>query len=199
MEIGSLPQRQYFECESKQKKCIQKYPRETLYLRWINDKVRLLNKDLDKVDYGENEYEYIFWGDKVKELTSIFKNFLNMKKKHNFTNFNNIDIKVSYVEKLIVLKINLYYLMVEKIDVDFAVSDEVFHDFFEEFIMFTRRINLKNFEDYENDIYDPNFIGDNVVILSDSDSDSDSENENENENLIIFSSDSDGDSENESD
>ena len=189
MEIGSLPHRQYFECELKQKKCIKKYPRETLYLRWINDKVGLLNKDLDKVEYREMTYEDIFWGDKVKELTSIFKNFLNMKKKHNFTNFNNIDIKLSYVDKIIILKIDLYYLISEKLHVDFAISDEVFHDFFEEFIMFTHRINLKNFEDYEDDTFDPNFIADDVVILSDSDSDSDSENEN----LIIFSSDSDSD------
>ena len=195
MEMGSLPQRQYFECELKQKKCIQKYPRETLYLRWINYKVKLLYKDIDKAGYGEMEYEDLFWGDKVKELTSIFKNFLNMKKKKNFTNFNNINIKVSYVEKIIDLKIELYYLITQKLDVDFAFSDEVFHDFFEEFIIFTRRINLKNFEDYENDIYDPDFISDNVVILSDSDSDSDSENENE--NLIIFSSDSDSENENE--
>ena len=195
MEIGSLSQRQYFECELKQKKCIKKYPRETLYIRWINNKVRLLNKDIDKAEYREMTYEDIFWGDKVKELTSIFKNFLNMKKKHNFTNFSNIDIKVSYVENIISLKIDLYYLIAEKLYVDFAVSDEVFHDFFEEFIIFTRRINLKDFEDYENDIYDPNFIGDNVVIFSDSDSEN--ENENENENLIIFSSDSE--SENESD
>ena len=186
MEIGSLPQRQYSECELKQKKCIQKYPRETLYLRWINEKVKLLYKDIDKVEYNEMDYEDLFWGDKVKELTSIFKNFLNMKKKKNFTNFSNIDIKVSYVEKIIDLKIDLYYIITQKLDVDFAVSDEVFHDFFEEFIIFTRRINLKNFEDYENDIYDPNFINDNVVILGDIDSDSD----NENENLIIFSSDS---------
>ena len=189
MEIGSLPQRQYSECELKQKKCIKKYTRETLYLRWINDKVRLLYKDLEKAKYREMTYEDIFWGDKVKELTSIFKNFLNMKKKHNFTNFNNIDIKVSYVEKIIILKIDLYYLIAEKLYVDFVIGDEVFQDFFEEFIMFTRRINLKNLEDYENDIYDPNFIGDDVVILSDSDSDSDSENDN----LIIFSSDSDSD------
>ena len=190
MEIGSLPQKKCAsipECELKKQK--KEFIRETLYLRWINDKVGLLNKDLDKFEYHEMDYEDIFWGDKVKELTYIFKNFLNMKKKHNFTNFNNIDIKVSYVEKLIILKSNLYYFISEKLHVDFVISDEVFQDFFEEFIMFTRRINLKNFEDYEYDTFDPNFIADNVVILSDIDSDSDSENDN----LIIFSSDSDSD------
>ena len=171
MEIGSLPQKKCAsipECELKTKK---EFIRETLYLRWINEKVKLLYKDIDKAEYNEMEYEDIFWGDKVKELTSIFKNFLNMKKKHNFTNFNNIDIKVSYVDKIIILKIDLYYLISEKLHVDFAISDEVFHDFFEEFIMFTRRINLKNFEDYEDDLFDPDIYDDNVVILSDSDSD----------------------------
>ena len=184
MEIGSLPQRQYSECELKQKKCIKKYPRETLYLRWINDKVGLFNKDLDKFEYHEMDYEDIFWGDKVKELTYIFKNFLNMKKKHNFTNFNNIHIKVSYVEKLILLKIDLYYLIAEKLHVDFVINDEEFQDFFEEFIMFTRRINLKNFEDYEDDLFNPNF---------NSDSDSDSDSDSENDNFIISSSDNESD------
>ena len=119
MKLGSLSQKKCAsipECELKTKK---EFIRETLYLRWINDKVRLLYKDLDKASYNEMTYEDFFWGDKVKELTSIFKNF----------------------------------------------------------------------EDYEDDTFDPNLIADDVVILSDSDSDSDSENDN----LIIFSSDSDSD------
>ena len=173
MELGSLTISKYFEVEFKQKKGMKKYPREILYLRWISDKVRLLNKDIEEAS-REIAYEDVFVGDKVKDLTSIFKNFLNMKK--NFTNFNNIDIKLSYVEKLIELRYELYYLISEKLGFDLAI-DDIFQDFFEEFIMFTRRINLKKIEDYEYD------------ILRDSDSDSDSENENE--DLIIFSSDSD--------
>ena len=44
--------------------------------------------------------------------------------------------------------------MCERLHTDFVMDNDDFHDFFEEFITFTRRIFLKNQEDYENDIFD---------------------------------------------
>ena len=197
--MGSLPQRQYSERIFQKKKSLKTNPRETLYLGWVNYKIKLLYKDIEKAEYGEIKYEDILVGDKAKELTSIFQNFLTLKNKHNFTNFNNIDFRLSSVNHIINLKIDLYYLMCEKLYVDFVTEDDRFQDFFEEFITFTRRIFLKKSDDYENDIFDVNDYSDddddNDNFIFSSDSESDRENESESDR----DSDSDSDSESESD
>ena len=208
--MGSLPQRQYSERIFQKKKSLKTNPRETLYLMWVNDKIWSFCKDIEKALYGKIEFEDLFWGDKAKELTSIFQNFLNVKNKSNFCNFNKIEFGLSSVDKIIQLKSDLYYLITEKIHPDFVSGDDIFQDFFEEFITFTRRIFLKNEDYYENDIYDINdysddyysydddYDDDDFIFSSDSESEneneSESDSENDNESLSV----SDSDSENES-
>lgn len=111
--------------------------------------------------------------------------------KSNFNNFNNINFGLSSVDRIIQLKTELYYLMCEKLYIDFVVGDDEFQDIFEEFITFTRRIFLKNEEDYEDDIFDINeyrgyfeendndfdIDGINAIIDTDSESESDSESD----------------------
>ena len=188
MELGSLQQRQYFKYVTIPKK----HPREILYLRWVNDQARSLQKDLDKADYKAIGYNSVFNSPKVTRFTSACKNFYYMKKRHNFTNFNDIKIKASYIYYLDILKKNLCYLIVEEIDETLDTTNyQIFQDLFEKFIFFTRRVNLKKFEDYEMDLF--------VNIESDIESDIESENEDENnmhynfDNLLV------SDSENESD
>ena len=139
-------------------------------------------KDLSKAFWGETQYEDVFWGDKAKELTSIFKNFLKVKLQSNFHNFNNINFGLSSVDRIIQLKVELYHLICERLYIDFVGDDDKFQDFFEEFITFTRRIFLKNEEDYEDDIFDINEYRDDFVENDD--------NDFENEILNIINSDS---------
>ena len=189
--MGSLTHYKTTDKRFKQTSGCKDFIREFLYIRWVNDKIRLFSKDISKAFFGEIQYEDLFWGDKAKELTSIFKNFLKVKVQSNFNNFNNINFGLSSVDSIIQLKSELYYLMCEKLYTDFVVGDDEFQDFFEEFITFTRRIFLKNEEDYENDIFDMNdYRGDfvendddfdidgiNAIIDTDSDSDSDSDSD----------------------
>ena len=191
MEMGSLTHYKVTNKIFKQTSYFKDFKRESLYIRWVNDKIRLFLKDLSKAFFGETQYEDVFWGDKAKELTSIFKNFLKVKVQSNFNNFNNINFGLSSVDSIIQLKSELYYLMCEKLYIDFVVGDDEFQDFFEEFITFTRRIFLKNEEDYEDDIFDINeYRGDfeendndfdidgiNAIIDTDSESESDSESD----------------------
>ena len=191
MEMGSLTHYKVTNKIFKQTSYFKDFKRESLYIRWVNDKIRLFLKDLSKAFFGETQYEDVFWGDKAKELTSIFKDFLNVKMKSNFNNFNNINFGLSSVDRIIQLKIELYHLICKRLYIDFVVGDDEFQDFFEEFITFTRRIFLKNEEDYEDDIFDINeYRGDfeendndfdidgiNAIIDTDSESESDSESD----------------------
>ena len=187
MEMGSLTHYKVTDKIFKQTSYFKDFKRESLYLRWVNYKIKLFLKDLSKAFFGEIQYEHVFWGDKAKELTLIFKNFLKVKS--NFHNFNNINFGLSSVDSIIQLKIELYYLMCEKLYIDFVVGDNDFHDFFEEFITFTRRIFLKNEEDYKDDFFD---IRDDLV-----ENDRDRDRDIENEILNILDTDSDNDSDND--
>ena len=126
-------------------------------------------KDLNVV---RNKYEDLFWGGKAKDLTSIFKNFLYVKVESNVRNFYKLNIRLSSVVNILQLKYDLYYLMGNNLDPDFIVSDDEFQDFFESFIVFTRRIFLKQEADYEDDIFDINeYRGDIAEIDNDFDID----------------------------
>ena len=190
MEMGSLTHFKATDKRFKQTSYFKDFKRESLYIRWVNDKIWLLLKDITKAYDGENKYEDVFCGDKAKDLTSIFQNFLNVKTISNFRNFNDIKFGLSSVDRIIQLKVELYHLICENLHIDFVVGDDEFQDFFEEFITFTRRIFLKNEENYEDDIFDINeYRGDiaeniddfNGLNESDFDTDTDSDSESESE------------------
>ena len=188
MEMGSLTHFKVTDKRFKQTSYFKDFKRESLYIRWVNDKICLFLRDITKAEYAEIPYEDVFFGDKAKELTSIFQNFLNVKLQSNFHNFNSINFGLSSIDSIIELKVNLYHLICEKLYIDFVVDNDEFQDFFEEFITFTRRIFLKNEEDYEKDIFDINeYRGydiesdDDFIFPSDSDSESDSDGDSESE------------------
>ena len=175
MEMGSLTQRQYSDNLFQQTKGFKENPREILYLRWVNYKCGVFTR---KKLIDQLHYEDVFVSSEAKELISIFKNFLKVKKQHNFQNFNNINFRLSSVVNIFNLKCDFYYLMCEKLYTDFVLTNDDFHDFFESFIVFTHRIFLKRSEEeYENDIYeyrDDEFDIDGInEIINSSDSDSD--------------------------
>ena len=121
MELGSLSQRQYFECESKQKKCIQKYPRETLYLRWVNDKCF---KILKMFNDNETKYEDIFCSSKAKELTKILKDFLQVKMRYKFQNISKIKFEYFDVNCIEILEERMDDLRDLYVDPDSYEFDE---------------------------------------------------------------------------
>ena len=136
-------------------------------------------KDIYKAYFGELQFEDVLTSDKAKELTFIFRNFLNVKTK---SNFNDINFGLSSVDKIIKLKKSFYGLLCENLDFGFVDGNKIFNDFFEEFITFTRRIFLKKQEDYEDDIFD---INEYRAIFGESDDDDDNDNDdddNDNDN-----------------
>ena len=206
MEMGSLTHFKVTDKRFKQTSYFQDFKRESLYIRWVNDKIGLFlddfNKDFNKAFLGETQLEDVFTSDNIKELTSIFRNFLNVKTKCNFHNFDNINFGASSVDNIIQLKKILEAFEYE-IDFGFVVgSSKIFNDFFGEFITFTRRIFLKEEEeDYEDDIFD---INEHRALFGEIDDDDDDDDDFKNRILSILDtdnetdSDSDGDSESES-
>ena len=131
MELGSLTHFKVTDKRFKQTSYFKDFKRESLYIRWVNEKIWLLLKDLRKAYFGELKFEYVLTSDKAKELTFIFKNFLNVKNK---SNFNDINFGLSSVDRIIQLKKNFYGLLCENLDFGFVDGNKIFQDFFEEFI-----------------------------------------------------------------
>ena len=128
--MGSLTHYKVSDKRFKQTSYFKDFKRESLYIRWVNDKIRLFLRDISKAFFGETQYEDVLTSDKAKELTSIFQNFLNVKMKSNFRNFNDINFGLSSVNKIIKLKTELHYLMCENLDFGFVDGNKIFNDFF---------------------------------------------------------------------
>ena len=101
MEMGSLTLRQYSDRIFQQNKGIKENPREILYLRYINNKcfefLKMLHED-------ETKYEDIFCSSKAKELTKIFKDFLQVKMKCKFQNISKLKFKYFDVNNVEILE-----------------------------------------------------------------------------------------------
>ena len=120
MEIGSLPPRQYFNRFLKK---TSNFKRETLYIRYVNNKCFEFLKMLNE---NENEpyCEVIFYSSKAKELTSIFKNFLQVKVKCKFQNISKLKFKYFDVNNVEILEEQLEKFLDLYIDLDSYEFDE---------------------------------------------------------------------------
>ena len=154
------------------------FKNEWLYITGIDRKCGEFMKIL-----GDNtdSFEKVFSSSRAKALIRHFKNVLEAQKVGKLQNISQLKFKLSAVEKIIDLRIHIYLNMGNVFYSDYLLDDE-FQDFFENLIIFTNNVNIKNEEDFEDDLYniDDN-IWDNVEIGSISDFDSISESENENE------------------
>ena len=163
------------------------FRKEWLYIQGINKKCGDFSKMLDET----TSFEKVFWSSLAKALIKHFKNVLEAQKKGKLQNISKLKFKLSAVDKIVQLRVDLYYFMGNIFYADFFTDDE-FQDFFENFIIFTNNVNIKYEENFEDDLYDINdYIRDHVEIDSISDIDNISENENENENENESESDSD--------
>ena len=178
--MGSLAHCSVIEKTTQHTKKIPEYAKdfknEWLYIRGINKKcgefMQILGDNTDS-------FEKVFWSSRAKELIKHFKDVLKAQKVGKLQNISKLKFKLSAVEKIIDLRIDLYFHMGHTFHADFFLDDE-FQDFFENFIIFTNNVDIKNEKDFEDDLYLEYFSElDNI-------SDFDSESESESESLREF-------------
>ena len=152
------------------------FKNEWLYITGINRKCGEFMKILgDNID----SFEKVFWSSRARALIRDFKNVLEAQKMGKLQNISKLKFKLSAVEKIVQLRVDLYFHMGNTFYADFF-SDDEFQDFFENFIIFTNNVNIKYEDDFEYDLFDINdYIGDIIEIDSISDIDSNSESESE--------------------
>ena len=152
------------------------FKKEWLYITGIN---RKCGDFMKKLGEDTDSFEKVFSSPRAKTLIEHFKNVLEAQKMGKLQNISQLKFKLSVVEQIIELRIHIYLNMGNVFYSDYLL-DEDFQDFFENLIIFTNNTNIKNEEDFEDDIYniDDN-IWDNVEIGSISVSDSDSESESD--------------------
>ena len=161
------------------------FRKEWLYIRGINKKCGEFSKKLNNT----TEHEEVFWSFKPKALIKDFKNVLEAQKVGKFQNISKLKFKLSAVEEIIKLRLDLYYIIGYILNADFIMGDDEFQDFFENFIIFTNSTNIKYEENFEDDTFD---INDYRGSYTENDSDSGSGIDIDSD---IFDTDSESDSE----
>ena len=164
------------------------FKKEWLYITGIN---RKCGEFMKKLGEDTDSFEKVFSSPRAKALIEHFKNVLEAQKIGKLQNISQLKFKLSAVYKIIDLRMDLYYQMGNKFYTDFVISDDDFQDFFENFIIFTRNVNFKNEEDFEDDLY--------LEYLNDSESESESDIEFRELFYRVFESDSESDSESDDD
>ena len=159
------------------------FKKEWLYITGIN---RKCGEFMKKLGEDTDSFEKVFSSPRAKALIEHFKNVLEAQKIGKLQNISQLKFKLSAVYKIIDLRMDLYYQMGNKFYTDFVISDDDFQDFFENFIIFTRNVNFKNEEDFEDDLY--------LEYLNDSESESESDIEFRELFNRIFESESESDS-----
>ena len=155
------------------------FKNEWLYITGINRKCGEFMKIL-----GDNtdSFEKVFWSSRARALIEYFKNVLEAQKMGKLQNISKLKFKLSAVYKIIDLRVDLYFHMGNTFYADFF-SDDEFQDFFENFIIFTNNVNIKNEEDFEDDLFEE-YVGeyreiDSLSELSDFEGISESESESD--------------------
>lgn len=73
--MGSLTHYKVTDKIFKQTSYFKDFKRESLYIRWVNDKISLFLKDLSKAFFGEIQYEHVFGVIRQKSLLLSLKIF----------------------------------------------------------------------------------------------------------------------------
>ena len=165
------------------------FKKEWLYITGIN---RKCGEFMKKLGEDTDSFEKVFSSPRAKALIEHFKNVLEAQKMGKLQNISKLKFKLSVVEKIIELRIHIYLNMGNVFYSDYLLDDD-FQDFFENFIIFTKNVNIKNEEDFEDDLY--------LEYLNDSESESESESDIESRELFygVFESESESESESDSD
>ena len=126
------------------------FKREYIYIRGINKKCGEFMKFLED---NTDSLEKVFSSPRARTLIEWFKDFLEAQKMGKLQNTSKLKFKLSAVYKIIDLRNDLYFHMGNTFYADFFADDE-FQDFFENFIIFTNNLKIKNEEDFEDDLFD---------------------------------------------
>ena len=131
------------------------FKNEWLYITGINRKCGEFMKFL-----GDNtdSFEKVFSSSRARALIKDFKNVLEYQKIGKLQNISKLKFKLSAVSKIIDLRIDMYSSIKNVFYYDY-LFDEDFQDCFENFIIFTKNVNIKNEEDFEDDLYLEYFSG----------------------------------------
>ena len=150
------------------------FKKEWLYITGIN---RKCGEFMKKLGEDTDSFEKVFSSPRAKALIKHFKNILEAQKIGKLQNISKLKFKLSAVEKIIELRIHIYLNMGNVFYSDYLL-DEDFQDFFENLIIFTKNVNIKNEDDFEDDTYIiDDSVWDNVEIDSISESESESESD----------------------
>ena len=164
------------------------FKKEWLYITGIN---RKCGEFMKKLGEDTDSFERVFSSPRAKALIEHFKNVLEAQKIGKLQNISQLKFKLSAVYKIIDLRMDLYYQMGNKFYTDFVISDDDFQDFFENFIIFTKNVNIKKEEDFEDDLY--------LEYLNDSESESESDIEFRELFYRVFESESESESDSDDD
>ena len=169
------------------------FKKEWLYIRGIN---KMCGEFMQKLGDNTISYEKVFSSSRAKALISDFKNVLKSQKIGKLQNISKLKFKLSAVAQIIELRVHIYLNMGNVFHSDYLL-DEDFQDFFENLIIFTNNVNIKDEEDFEDDLYLEYFSGKYTKIdsiseldnISDFDFDSISESESDFEGISESESD----------
>ena len=152
------------------------FKKEWLYIRGINKKC---GEFIEKLRENTVSFEKVFSSSRARALIRDFNNVLEAQKNGKLQNISELKFKLSVVEQIIELRICIYLNMGNNFHPDYLL-DEDFQDFFENLIIFINKTNIKNEEDFENDVYniddhifDDVESGSELELVSESESESD--------------------------
>ena len=135
------------------------FKNEWLYIVGIN---RKCGQFIQKLQEDTDSFEEFFSSSRARALVRDFKNVLEAQKMGRLQNISQLKFKISAVEKIIELRIFIYLNMGTLFYSDYLL-DEDFQYFFENLIIFTNNVNIKNEEDFlSDDIYN---ISDNENVI----------------------------------
>ena len=136
------------------------YKKEWLFIRGINKTAGRIITKLENI----TDYEKVFSSPGVKALVRDFRVVLAFERMGKLKKIKELKFKLSDVDKIIYLRIFIYANMGLRFPLIYNF-DEDFQYLFENLIIFTNMTNIKNEEDFEDDLY-TNF--DNLEIEIDS-------------------------------
>ena len=188
-EMGSLVHSVFISGSNQKHSKIPEYAKdfkkEWLYIRGINKKC---GEFMKKLGDNTDSFEKVFSSSRARALIKDFKNVLEYQKIGKLQNISKLKFKLSAVSKIIDLRIDMYSSIKNVFYYDY-LFDEDFQDCFENFIIFTKNVNIKNEEDFEDDDYGEDISNlnnkgvyrriDSFSELSDFDSFSESESESD--------------------
>ena len=144
--------------KSKIPEYAKNYKREWFYIVGINRKCGLFIK---KLNQGTDSLSEVYSSSRAKALVRDFKNFFDAQKRGKLQNISQSNFKLRDVEKIIYLKFFIYINMGNNY-FTYNVLNKDFQYFFENLIIFTNNVNIKDKEDFliDDDLSDDDLSDD---------------------------------------